>query len=102
MPTRFVVGTPAAPPAKLTGLDVDLNISYRGMDGKVTDRLLTLHQADGHMEGEAFVMDDLRGYCHFRRMARTFRFDRIVRAADADGVVIPDLAHWILEKAAPR
>jgi hypothetical protein len=81
----------------IDGLNERLLLSYRDAGGNVTERWLTLRAADGHQQRSGTVhIATVNGYCHLRRMARTFRLDRIMSAADADGVVIDDLSARIM------
>jgi hypothetical protein len=96
---------PAKPPPSVSqlvareDLDTELYIRYRDAKGKPTRRKVTVHAIEGFRAPDGRVtFEHIRGYCHVRRAARTFRVDRIIDAADADGVVIGDFQAWLLHQ----
>lgn len=86
-------------PVSLSDLNVKMNIVYSEHDDPEVHPI-TLNGATGYREADgAITLDELQAYCHLHHGPCTFRVDRIVSAADDDGVVIPDLTAWVLAAA---
>ena len=88
---------PSAPgPVSLRGLRMKMQLVYERGFGR-RPRPVTLYAATGRRGADGRVrLDRLHAFCHVRRGPRTFRVDRIIAAADRNGVVIPDLTAWIM------
>ncbi len=92
-------GVAALAPVHVNSLNDRLYLIYRDGAGILTERWFTLHAADGRQTPAGVItLVTMKGYCHLRHMSRTFRLDRVVSIADADGVVIENLGAWILAK----
>jgi len=86
-------------PVSLSGLNVKMSIVYGEHDDPEV-RPITLNGATGYRGADgAITLDEMQAYCHLHHRPCTFRVDRIVSTADGDGVVIPDLAAWVLAAA---
>ncbi len=61
------------------------------------ERLFTLHSASGIQQPDGAVeLEEIAGYCHERRMLRTYRLRHVQVMIDAaTGMEIADLADWI-------
>jgi predicted DNA-binding transcriptional regulator YafY len=74
-------------------LQAYLSIEYADADGVITNRSITtnFYTTDAYNGGE------INAYCHLRNQTRTFYFDRIRRATEADRVnrAIPDLKKYL-------
>ncbi len=97
---HVTIGEAGLAPVRVGSLNDVLYLTYRDGGGKSTERRFTLHVADGHQTSAGVIaLETMAGYCHLRHMSRTFRLDRVVSVADADGVVINNLGAWILARA---
>lgn len=102
-PSPTVPPTIGSEPAWISGLNFDLHIDYRDFEGAATRRRVTVRSLEGHVANSgAVALDCFHGFCHLRNETRTFRLNRVTAAADEDGVVIPDLAAWMLDPANQR
>ncbi len=81
--------------------DRDVLLSYLDSHGAATSRHVTLHELHGHEDAAGHTTwEHVRGYCHLRRQARTFRLSRVRSAAEpSDGEIIEDLPRWLLAAA---
>jgi len=94
---RITITPPGLPTVDVDAIDQDLEFDYLGTDRKVTRRLVTVHRATGHQALDGTIeLEDIRGYCHLRKMARTFRVERVSNVVTVDGEVVSDLTAWIL------
>jgi hypothetical protein len=86
------------PPAiRIAGAEKLLKL--QAVSGKVAQKesLFTLHSASGFRRGDGTVeIEKIAGYCHDRRMLRTYWLHRVHVLADAiTGEEIDNLAEWI-------
>ena len=90
-----------AMPDVVEGLAFDVVLTYRARGRRPERRRVsvkTIHL--GRTPGKMPTVTAIDGYCHLRRMPRTFKTGQIVELADAEtGEVIADPAMWLLEKA---
>lgn len=94
---RIVIKPSPPPPAEVVDLDIAITCDYVGSDRAATRRRVTIHRAIGHQRPDGSIaLEAVAGYCHLRKMARTFRIDGIADIVTDDGEVVSDLAAWIL------
>lgn len=68
-----------------------LAITYRDANGSVTERQVRVREFDNEVYGGMMI-----GHCSLRDATRTFRFDRVQTAIDAEtGAVISDLRFFL-------
>lgn len=97
---RVTIMPPQMPTVNVDELALPVTLDYLSGEGERTRRLVTVHRAVGsQMPDGTIALDEIHGYCHLRKMARTFRIDRIREAVTDDGEVITDFAGWILTNA---
>lgn len=90
-----------APNCVVQGLHIEIYLVYRDANGRTTRRNVTIHELEGQRRQDGKInIHVMRGYCHLRKGARTFRMDRVISAADADGVVVNGLQAWLQERMA--
>ncbi len=79
-----------------TPLHIPILLRYRDADGDVSERVVLVDTLEVEQEnGVPTALTHLRGVCTMRRARRTFRADRILRAADPEtGEIIENLPKW--------
>ena len=99
---RIVIKPAPPPPAEIQDIDVSVTLDYVGTDKTATRRRVTIHRATGHQRPNGSIaLEDIRGYCHLRQTARTFRLAQISNVVTEDGEIVSDLGAWILSLADP-
>ncbi len=66
-------------------------------NGPVQDRLFTLHSARAlRLHNGEIELEQIAGYCHERKMLRTYRIGQIKQMFDVnEGQEIADLTEWL-------
>lgn len=96
---RPSAGTAPQDPYVLENLSFDVLLKYQDAKGDVTDRHVTVRSVVISFADQVVTWRTLTGYCHLRKMARTFRADRIVDIADADtGEIWPDMLPTLMDR----
>jgi hypothetical protein len=83
------------------GLAINVLLDYRDAAGIETKRAVTINQVLGtHHRDASLTLDHFLAFCHTRKAERSFRFERIISAADpATGEVMREFPAWLAKKA---
>ena len=91
------------PPVRLTGPEKLLRIQATSGKCPQKESLFTLHSAIGFRRADNSIeIEKIAGFCHDRRMLRTYWLHRVHQLVDATtSEEIHDLATWIASKQEP-